>query len=293
MLRKHFLYDRTLYGELCRTAYASTRDFLRQQAPAGFPRLGRAVPAMVVAPQSFGDLLVPHPHAHAVVSLGLFSSGGVFHRMEEVDFCGLEDLFRERFFEMMLRREKISQETVASMKAWPHSGFQTGWERRIEADDRAGLEGLLSYMDRAPVSLRRLVSLQDGKVSFRYKDYRAGEFERTMTLEATELIRRFLQHVLPTSFHRIRYYGFLANSVRRASLELARRLLGSAPTEPREPDPQPRDSPREPGAAEAEAPLKDSRCPVCKKGRLVIVEKLQPDRTVLKALLPSGWNDTS
>ena len=62
MLRRHFLFDRSLYGELSRLAYAATRDFFEEQ----FPALDNAVPAMIVAPQSFGDLLHPHPHLHAV-----------------------------------------------------------------------------------------------------------------------------------------------------------------------------------------------------------------------------------
>ncbi|MFQ5505402.1 MAG: transposase zinc-binding domain-containing protein [Planctomycetota bacterium] len=58
-LRKFFLFDRSLYGDLCRSAYASTREYLRRQAPPGFPKLNKAVPAMIASPQSFGDLLIP------------------------------------------------------------------------------------------------------------------------------------------------------------------------------------------------------------------------------------------
>jgi len=105
-LRKSFLFDRSLYGEICRAAYASTRDFMRERAPLS-ARQGKAVPAMVVSPQSFGDLLVPHPHCHSAVSLGLFRQDGVYFPMEDLDFSGLEDLFRERFFRMLLRRGKV------------------------------------------------------------------------------------------------------------------------------------------------------------------------------------------
>jgi hypothetical protein len=85
-LRKSFLFDRSLYGELCRVAYASTRDFMRERAPLS-ARQGKAVPAMVVSPQSFSDLLVPH--AHAACSLGLFRKDGVFFSMEDLDFSAL------------------------------------------------------------------------------------------------------------------------------------------------------------------------------------------------------------
>jgi hypothetical protein len=154
-LRKFFLFDRSLYGDLCRAAYASTRDHLRQLATAGFPQLKRAVPAMVLVPQSFGDLLVHHPHVHALSSLGLFLGDGSFHALPDADFSALEDTFRERVFAFLLREEKITQEVVESMRTWPHSGFRVSWERG-EPDDRQAIEGLLSYMDRPPVSLRRL-----------------------------------------------------------------------------------------------------------------------------------------
>src|SRR6266540_6286342 len=121
-LRKPFLFDRSLYGDLCRVAYASTRDFLRSQASL-LTRREKAVPAMIVSPQSFGDILVHHPHGHACVSLGLFRRDGVFLPMDDVDFSGLEEIFRERFLRMMLRREKVRPETVERMRAWDHSGL--------------------------------------------------------------------------------------------------------------------------------------------------------------------------
>src|SRR6266545_7963880 len=101
------------------------------------------------------------PARPRVVSLGLFRPDGVFLPMDDVDFSGLEKVFRERFFRMMLRRERVRPETVERMRAWDHSGFAVNWERKIDRYDRKGLEGLLSYMERAPVSLRRLTYRQD------------------------------------------------------------------------------------------------------------------------------------
>ena len=165
-LRKRFLFDRSLNGELSRAAYSSTRDFIRERAPL-LARSAKAVPAMVVSPQSFGDLLVPHAHAHAAVSLGLFRKDGVYFPLEDLDFSGLEELFRERFFQGLLRKKKIHPETVERFKGLEHSGFHVGWrERKIEAEDRAGLEGLLSYMERPAVSLRRLRYLDLSCVPF-------------------------------------------------------------------------------------------------------------------------------
>ena len=162
-----FLFDRSLYGDLSRAAYASTRDFLRSLAPAGFTKLKKAVPAMVVVPQSFGELLVAHPHAHALCSLGLFLRDGTFYSNEDVDFSGLEAIFRERVFDFMIEKEKITREAADDMRAWPHSGFGLDFQRKIEAGDRKGLEGLLSYMDPSGRTLRvRLRARVSGPTGF-------------------------------------------------------------------------------------------------------------------------------
>ena len=96
----------------------------------------------------------------------------------------------------------------------------------------AGPEQVLDYVGRythrVAISNNRLVSMDDGKVRFRWKDYRDGNRQKTMTLAAEEFIRRFLIHVLPDGFHRIRYYGFLGNCHRARKLALCRDLLDGA-----------------------------------------------------------------
>ncbi|MGH9363354.1 MAG: transposase zinc-binding domain-containing protein [Thermoanaerobaculia bacterium] len=215
-LRKAFLFDRSLYGDLCRIAYASTRDFLRLEAAGRFPKLARAVPAMVVSPQSFGDLIVPHAHGHAIVSLGLFRHDGVFLPMEEVDFSGLEEIFRERFFRMMLRREKVRPETVERMRAWEHSGFAVNSERKIEAYDRKGLEGLLSYMERAPVSLRRLTYRQDeGLVHYQGTRFHPRLGRDHQLLPAMDFLASLVPHIALRYEVTVRSYGALSTTFRR------------------------------------------------------------------------------
>jgi len=109
MLRRALLFDRSLYGDLSRSAYAATRKFFE----AHFLSLEKAVPAMVVAPQSFGSLLHLHPHLHSVLSLGVFTRDGVFHPApEDIDFGPLEDLFRDEVFKTLLKKEKITEERV-------------------------------------------------------------------------------------------------------------------------------------------------------------------------------------
>lgn len=108
-----------------------------------------------------------------------------------------------------------------------------------------------------PADRREAAKMDNGEVTFRYKDYRQGNAERTMTLSARDFIRRFLQHVLPTGFQRIRYYGFLGNRHRGENLALCRELL-HAPAVPAAPESAPDHEASEPRP-----------CPACHVGHLV------------------------
>ena len=90
------------------------------------------------------------------------------------------------------------------------------------------LKYLARYTHRVAISNQRLISLQQGQVTFRWKDYARGNQPRTMTLEATEFIRRFLLHVLPRGFVKIRHFGFLSNRCRQENILLSRQLLAEA-----------------------------------------------------------------
>ncbi len=107
-----------------------------------------------------------------------------------------------------------------------------------------------------------MIGFDEAGVTFRYKDYRRddGQQQRPMTLSADEFIRRFLLHVLPRGFHRIRHYGLLASSGRKANLALARTLLAVTPPPDTEPLPEPDDF-RPP-------------CPCC-GGHMVIIETFE------------------
>jgi hypothetical protein len=87
------------------------------------------------------------------------------------------------------------------------------------------LKYLARYTHRVAISNARLLDLRDGRVTFRYKDYADGHRHKTMTLDADEFLHRFVQHVLPRSFVKIRHYGLLANGQREARLTVCRRLL--------------------------------------------------------------------
>ena len=106
------------------------------------------------------------------------------------------------------------------------------YAKRPFAGPRQVLDYVGRYTHRVAISNNRLVSMDNGKVRLRWKDYRDGNRQKIMTLDANEFIRRFLIHVLPDGFHRIRYFGFLGNCHRARKLERCRELLGMASPNP-------------------------------------------------------------
>jgi hypothetical protein len=211
LLRKAFLFDRSLYGELCRAAYASIRMFFEAQ----FPGLQGAVPAVVAAPQSFGSLLNHHPHIHAVASLGVFDRRGVFHPVpDDIDFGPLVEIFREHTFKALLKKEAVTQERVDMLRTWRNSGFNVDASRRVAAEDREGLQRLLEYMERAPVALERLQYLDDGRVLYRGR-YHPGLGRDHQLVSGLEFLALALPHVALRFEVRIRTYGAISTTRRK------------------------------------------------------------------------------
>ena len=136
------------------------------------------------------------------------------------------------------------------------------------------LKYLARYTHGVAISNRRLISAVDGKVRFSWKDYAHGSKRRVMTLEAREFIRRFLLHVLPKGFVRIRHYGFLSNRSRDQRLEVIKALIcesamGDAT------DLEQTTANAKPAAATAEV-LDGPPCPRCQRGRLVLIGRVRP-----------------
>jgi hypothetical protein len=148
------------------------------------------------------------------------------------------------------------------------------------------LRYLSRYTHRVAISNRRLISTDENGVTFRYKDYRHDGPSRykTMTLATDEFIRRFLIHVLPKRFHRIRRYGLLASGNRAANIARARELLAT-------PSPSKEPQPSEPTATYEQRVL-PCPCPRCGGGRTIIIETFargcEPKHTPTLACM---WRD--
>ncbi len=209
MLRKLFLFDRGLYGDLARAAYAATRKFLAEQ----FPAVEHLVPAMVAAPRSWGGLDNFRPHLHALASIGVFDRDGVLHLAPfDLDFSALEELFREQLLRLLHRRGKIDGARVRLLRSWTHSGFALHAERRIPAGARDELERQLAYMERPPLSLKRLSLLPDGCVHYQSACFHPGVGRDHQLLPGIEFLALIVPHVKLRYESTIRTYAAISTS---------------------------------------------------------------------------------
>ena len=207
--------------------------------------LGARIGATLVL-HTWGSALTHHPHVHGIVPGGGLSLDGLRWVACRPGFFlpvrVLSRLFRRRFLEELTLVHRAGQlrffgEHVALAQTrafidWLALMRQCEWvvyAKRPFAGPEAVLAYLSRYTHRVAISNSRLISLDEHGVTFRWKDYRdkGSTRHKTMTLDADEFMRRFLLHVLPSGFHRIRHYGLLSNGNRKASLAQARQLLPS------------------------------------------------------------------
>jgi hypothetical protein len=247
---------------------------------AADPRhLGASIGFLAVL-HTWGQNLHLHPHLHCVVPGGGISLDGsrwiACRRRFFLPVRALSRLFRKKFLTSLRRAfrkgdlrfsgELASLREPAAFRTLCHQVARIEWV--VYAKPPFGgpgrvLKYLARYTHRVAISNHRLQSLKDGRVSFQAKDYADRGRTKTLTLDAVEFLRRFLLHVLPSGFVRIRQFGFLSNRVRQHKLELCRVLLGAR-------HPAPIDSPA--AAIHFEDP---PRCPICKLGRLILTELLR------------------
>jgi Putative transposase/Transposase zinc-binding domain len=170
---------------------------------------------------TWGRTLEYHPHVHYVVPGGGLSADGTqwlpSHAHFLVPVQALSILFRGKFRDALDRAGVLAQVDPA---VW-----RQDWVVHSQAvgDGRASLKYLAPYVFRVAISDRRIVACDDGKVTYSYRKSGSNRW-RTMTVDGPEFVRRFLQHVLPTGFQKVRHYGFLSPNS-RMSLELVRWLI--------------------------------------------------------------------
>lgn len=229
---------------------------------------------------TWGSAMTHHPHVHMIVpGGGIAPDGSRWISCKKNFFLPvrvLSRLFRRLFIEMLVAAHDAERLNFFGR----HAGLndRATFDRFLKPFRKSewvvyakepfgGPEAVLAYLSRythrIAISNRRLVSADKHHVAFRYKDYRAGHAERWKTIRLTpdEFTRRFLSHVLPRRFHRIRHYGLLANGNRAANVARARELLDARPPPPRDSEPAMKDE-----------DVSAHPCPCC-GGRMIIIER--------------------
>lgn len=219
---------------------------------AADPRHLGAEIGIVTVLHTWGQNLHHHPHVHCVVPGGGPAPDGTRWIACRPGFFlpvrVLSRLYRRLFLDGLQTAFEADKlrffGTLAGLTSSTAFAQQMAALRRIDWVVYAkrpfgGPEQVLTYLSRythrVAISNHRLVKLEDGQVSFRWRDYRHHDKLKVMTLAVDEFIRRFLLHSLPAGFHRIRHYGFLANGHRAAKLALCRQLLAVPPPAPTPP----------------------------------------------------------
>jgi hypothetical protein len=225
-----------VYGILFRAAAETLRLI------AADPRhLGAEIGGVAVL-HSWGQAMQHHPHVHCIVpGGGLAPDGARWIACPPRFFLSVKvlgRLFRRLFLERLAHAFNAGAlhflgelAPLASAERFAaHCAMLRGLDWVVYAKRPFGgpdqvLAYLGRYTHRVAIANSRLVGMADGMVSFRWKDYRHEGRQKVMTLDAGEFMRRFLLHVLPPGFHRIRHFGFMANGHRAARLARCRRLL--------------------------------------------------------------------
>ena len=239
---------------------------------------------------TWGQNLMDHPHVHCVVTGGGLSSDQTRWVSSRKGFFipvrVMSALFRGKFLgslkDIFESGDLIFPDGIGHLKE-PHT-FES-FRRRLYhkkwvvycKPPFGGAEGVLSYLGRythrIAISNNRILSFNDKEVSFRWRDYADGDKQKVMALSADEFIRRFLLHVLPSRYVRIRHFGLLGNRKRKDNIALCRQFLNVHMTMPEEK--------REETWQEHMLRICGvdvTSCPVCKKGKMVTVAVVLPSR---------------
>jgi hypothetical protein len=287
---------RLLYGLLFHSVARALQDIAHDPK-----HLGAEVGGFAVL-HTWGQQLHHHPHLHCVLPAGGLAPDGsrwvpcrpdfflpvkvLSRRFRRLYLKGLERLYDPHRLTLEGRcRELAEPKPWQRLLALLRHKKWVVYAKEPIYKPRQVLTYLARYTHRVVISNHRLVALHDGRVTFRYKDYKRGGELRTRTLDAIEFLRRLMLHVPPRGFQRIRYYGFLANRVRHEKLAQCRLFLGHATI------PEPPEEVADPEAYEAPSSEPGSVCPVCRQGRMQLVQALYQHQAMRDLSVPMpGWD---
>ncbi len=263
------VHPEVIYGLLFETVWATLSAF------GADPKRLDGQLGMTAMLHTWGQTLVRHVHLHCLVPGGAWGADGTWHAAKSTYLFpvralsrhfrgGLVSRLRRAFEDGRLPRITDAKEVDRVLKTLMGTEWVV-YSKPCLARTETVVDYLGRYSHRIALSDSRLLGFDGESVDLSYTDYRDGNRRKVMTLTGEELIRRFLLHVLPTGFMRVRHFGFLANRCRARRLAVIRTAL-AAPAPP---------------VAEAHAPtapFDGYPCPKCRTGRLQVTARLAPQR---------------
>jgi hypothetical protein len=263
------VHPQEIYGLLFETVWATLSAFGTD------PKRLDGQLGMTAMLHTWGQTLVRHVHLHCLVPGGALGADGTWHPARSTYLFPVRALsrhFRGGFVSRLRRAYEAGQlprirdraEVNRVLKALMASEWVV-YSKPCLARTETVIDYLGRYSHRIALSDGRLLAFDGESVRLAYKDYRDGDRQKVMTLSAEELLRRFLLHVLPKGFMRVRHFGFLANRCRARRLGEIRDALAAPPPERAE-------------EAAAPVPFNGYPCPKCRQGNLRVTATLAPQR---------------
>ena len=235
---------------------------------------------------TWDQTLKDHFHLHCLVPAGALSSDHSHWINARPNFLfpvkALSRVFRGKF--LALLKQNIDRGKIAPTDKAIKSLHQKNWNvyaKKPFGSPHTVLDYLGRYTHRVALSNDRILEVENGEVTLSYRDRRDGDRKKTMILEAQEFIRRFLLHILPDGFMRIRHFGFLANRAKKHALAQCRKLLKLDAALPEIPKKSAHDLLLELTGIDL------NRCPSCHQGTLIVVAELPPI-----SRSPSQWDSS-
>ena len=262
---------RLLYNLLFQSAWATLKTLGKD------PNRLNGEMGMLSTLHTWGQNLSQHNHVHCIVPGGALTGGGQWNPTKAKFLFPVKvmsPIFRGIYvtkLRELFTAGKIRLPPSTNMDALLNQLMNKNWQIYAK-EPFAGPKQLLNYLGRythkIAISNYRILSCDEKSVTFKWRDYADGNKIKIMTLTPHEFIRRFLQHVLPAGFMRIRSFGFLSNAGKQKKIPLIQKILNYQPEKPK--------TKRDTKTRMLEVTGKDiSLCPICKKGRLRQVSTLQ------------------
>jgi hypothetical protein len=256
-------YPKQMYDLLFAASHQTINAFANDKKHLG------AMPGMINVLHTWGQNLSLHPHVHLIIPGGGIAPSGCWKKAKSngrylFPVKAMSAVFKHKYMEGFSQLLKDENKNIdPSLRETLYNKNWIVYAKPPFGGPQQVIEYLGRYTHKVAISNHRIVSIDDDQVSFTYKDYADNSKQKTMTLQATEFLRRFCLHILPPGFRKIRYYGFMANT-HSALLQAQQREMGVAALQAKEIKKMSWKT-----IAKQKLNYDADMCPCCRKGKMI------------------------